>query len=701
MKKFVILGVLLLFLQISFGVNYSFCQWQQMSSGINGGTIISFAASGSNLYTGTYGEDGVYYSTNSGAAWTKSDFPNGVGPYVYSLAVLGNYVIAGTNNGICVSTNSGINFTGRSLYLTYIYGLAVSGSNIFAAAKDSGVYISSNNGANWSRTALNNVSVIAVTVSGSTIYAGSQLGVYYSTNNGTNWTLTSLTSSIYSLAASGNNVYAGTANGLYFSTNGGTSWTLSGINSGYVRSIKFMGTTILAQRDNLGVWASSNSGINWSGIGLSNLIVQTIEVLGTTIFAGTFYKGVYSSTNNGANWIQTELHDVAGSSFLKVGSTLYCGTYPANVYSTTNSGLNWTPSPSTVISGMGAGQPYNIFSLAYDGSSLYAACDGGMFKSTDNSQTWTELTGFTASGQARSVIVHGNNIFASVYSTGADKGIYKSSNGGLNWTQVFSFAAVFSLTSTGNKIFAGSAFNGVYVSSDSGATWNQSLVLNDYFIYAIASSGNNVFAGLGNNGGIVYRSTDGGANWNQVVLHTGDLKISSLCIIGNIVFAGTNSSWNNTFKGVYVSTNLGANWALINTGIPTTDQDVYSVYVADNYIYAGMRRSGVFRRPLSEIITGSEGTALFIPPSYKLHQNFPNPFNPVTKIKYEIPEEGFIKLTVYNSIGMEVETLFSGRLSAGVYEKDFNASGYSSGIYYYTLSKDGKVRATNKMVLLK
>ncbi len=110
---------------------------------------------------------------------------------VYSLAVNGNNIFAGTNgNGVYLSTNNGTNWIAINNGLTnnVIYSLEVSGNNIFAGTGGEGVYLSTNNGTNWVQTALNNKSVYSLTVNGNNIFAGTaDSGVFFSTNNGISW----------------------------------------------------------------------------------------------------------------------------------------------------------------------------------------------------------------------------------------------------------------------------------------------------------------------------------------------------------------------------------------------------------------------------------------------------------------------------------------------------------------------------------
>lgn len=88
------------------------------------------------------------------------------------------------------------------------------------------------------------------------------------------------------------------------------------------------------------------------------------------------------------------------------------------------------------------------------------------------------------------------------------------------------------------------------------------------------------------------------------------------------------------------------------------------------------------------------------PVAYALEQNFPNPFNPSTKINYSIPTEGFVTLDVYNSIGQKVANLVSESKTAGTYTINFDASNLTSGIYFYKISS-GNFTETKKMILLK
>jgi plastocyanin len=85
---------------------------------------------------------------------------------------------------------------------------------------------------------------------------------------------------------------------------------------------------------------------------------------------------------------------------------------------------------------------------------------------------------------------------------------------------------------------------------------------------------------------------------------------------------------------------------------------------------------------------------------FNLIQNFPNPFNPSTKISYTIPERGNVSLKVFNLLGSQVAELVNGEIEAGSYDITFNASNLPTGTYFYRLQTSSYVE-TKKMILLK
>ncbi|HMQ69215.1 MAG TPA: T9SS type A sorting domain-containing protein [Ignavibacteria bacterium] len=101
----------------------------------------------------------------------------------------------------------------------------------------------------------------------------------------------------------------------------------------------------------------------------------------------------------------------------------------------------------------------------------------------------------------------------------------------------------------------------------------------------------------------------------------------------------------------------------------------------------------------------SENVNIEIPVSNVLSQNYPNPFNPNSQISYEVGSGNgnkvSVRLSVYNSLGKEVATLFKGEQDPGYYKVNFNGQAYPSGIYIYVLEADGTVAGSKRMILIK
>jgi hypothetical protein len=89
-----------------------------------------------------------------------------------------------------------------------------------------------------------------------------------------------------------------------------------------------------------------------------------------------------------------------------------------------------------------------------------------------------------------------------------------------------------------------------------------------------------------------------------------------------------------------------------------------------------------------------------IPKAYMLYDNYPNPFNPSTKIKFDLPHGGLTVLKIYDVLGRLSGVVVSGQLNAGRYEIEFNASQLASGVYFYRLESEGFV-SIKKMVIIK
>ena len=100
------------------------------------------------------------------------------------------------------------------------------------------------------------------------------------------------------------------------------------------------------------------------------------------------------------------------------------------------------------------------------------------------------------------------------------------------------------------------------------------------------------------------------------------------------------------------------------------------------------------------ITTGVKNEPTAVPAKFDLAQNYPNPFNPTTTINYSVPQTGAVSLKVYNLLGQEVATLFTGVQQIGNHSVTFDGSKFASGIYFYRLQA-GTNSMTKKLVLMK
>ncbi|MFB3057329.1 MAG: T9SS type A sorting domain-containing protein, partial [Ignavibacteriaceae bacterium] len=91
----------------------------------------------------------------------------------------------------------------------------------------------------------------------------------------------------------------------------------------------------------------------------------------------------------------------------------------------------------------------------------------------------------------------------------------------------------------------------------------------------------------------------------------------------------------------------------------------------------------------------------FIPTDYLLFQNYPNPFNPTTTIRFDLPEQGLVKLEVYDILGQRVAQLLNTDMQVGRHEIDFSGNILASGVYIYVLNVRDKFFEAKKMILLK
>jgi spore coat protein A len=157
---------------------------------------------------------------------------------------------------------------------------------------------------------------------------------------------------------------------------------------------------------------------------------------------------------------------------------------------------------------------------------------------------------------------------------------------------------------------------------------------------------------------------------------------------------------NETGRKDTVKTNPGEVTYVIAKFEHFTGKFVYHCHILDHEENDMMQYMKVVG-PLGKESADDEFTEHSIMPSdYALEQNFPNPFNPETQIRFQIPDASHVSIRVFNTAGQEVATLIDTDLQAGWHTANWNAANLSSGAYFYRLEA-GTFSTVKKMLLLK
>lgn len=442
---------------------------------------------------------------------------------------------------------------------------------------------------------------------------------------------------------------------------------------------------------------STNSDLATSGSFL-HAVWQDTRVGGNKIF----YK---RSTNEGLTWeADIQLTNLNGTlpTISATGSSVHIvwydnrsGDYEIYYKRSTDGGNTWEPDVRlTNSSGVSSypiiraeGLAVNVIwtDIRSGGSGIYYK------RSIDGGNSWTAdtlLTDTTGTTSLVSLTSNGLNIHIawSDYRNAGDYEIYykRSTNGGISW------GADTRLT------------NELRISESPSITCNSSAV----HISWIDLRDSNI------NAEVYYkRSTDNGNSWSP------DTRLTVYAYAGNpsILLSGTivHVIWGVLPSGSEIhykrSTNNGNNWET-STQISSSFSGAYypniavtgsKAHILWHDVRNGSTNSELYYdfNPTGNTI-GVTNISTEIPNAYLLSQNYPNPFNPSTNIKFALPVSGIVKLTLFDMLGREIETLVNGNLSAGTYNTDWNASNHSSGVYFYKLIT-GDFFETKKMILIK
>lgn len=549
----------------------------------------------------------IYRSTNKGEKWIKAYAVDGDAILGLALDIQSpSTVYSWTHNQLFKSTDRGQ--TWSSIYNESINALAIDphDSQLLYAGGDNGVYKSNDGGINWRA------------VSGVLGGAGIQTFAIDPLNPAT--------------------LYVGTTNrGVYKSTTRGESWSAvnSEITAANIQHLIIdpqKPETIYAGAQDFTTYKSTNGGESWdpvnTGLMSPSISILAIDPSNSAILYASSGSGIIKSSNGGMNWTITgnglpSTMIVALAIDAQNPEMLYAGTY-AGVYKSINGGMNW----SAVNSGIGTG---NIRSLAIDPQSpeiIYAGTyGGGLYKSVHGcSGDWVNLGAISsnlASVSIQKLLIDPRNP-ATVYA-GTYAGVYKSTDGGMNWiTSGLSDSQITALAinpQNPSMLYAGTYGNGVFKSTDGGMHWGEaSSGISSQLIQALAINPQNpsilyagtVYYSYGMSSGGVYKSTDSGASWRSVSTGISKPFITALAIdpiTPTTLYAGTDQGM------LFKSSDGGIGWSDAGQGslVAIDPENPAILYAA--YQSAGLLKSTNAAANWTSLGGGGPVSALAIDPA--------------------------------------------------------------------------------------
>jgi len=391
-----------------------------------------------------------------------------------------------------------------------------------------------------------------------------------------------------------------------------------------------------------------------------------------TTITGTLYS--ISAVNNDVAWA--------------------CGP-TANIVRTTNGGQNWS-----AINTVPVNVPlYNIFAIDANSALVTGTGDFSyVWKTTNGGVNWVQVLS-QEFGFLNGIHINTNGTgFLTGDPVGGRWSLWKTTNYGSSWDSTgmrlpainFEFGFQNALHVNGSNYYFGSNDSRIYVSTNSGTSWTArtTTIKNPFAIWFNGTVG--IAGGTSVTTPGVNRSTNSGTSWVSVTVPTTNPA-------GGLVGDGT-WFWIARGSTIYRSTDNGVTWAANSSDNVLGWVNHMCKSRTGNMLWA-VTSSGEICSS-EGVLTGLSSTSGLLPENYSLSQNYPNPFNPVTNIEFSVPKSLFVKLTVSDVTGREIVTLVNQNMTAGTYKTDWDASKYSSGIYFYTITS-GSYRETKKMMLVK
>jgi hypothetical protein len=297
-----------------------------------------------------------------------------------------------------------------------------------------------------------------------------------------------------------------------------------------------------------------------------------------------------------------------------------------------------------------------------------------------------------------SMVAKDSNIFAAF-----EHYVGRTSDNGVTWTYsnpgVSGNVTVLSLAVKDSTLFAGTVMDGLFRSTNDGVTFVHTGLTIGY-ISSFVILGKTIIATSGVTG--PYRSTDNGNTWALTgghPAHPGDFTA-----VGNRLFLGNG-------EGVFQSSDTGASWQLINTGLveysvtttagPSANSNVSKIVANNGYLFAGVSGDGIWRRPLSEVVSIGH---------QNLKNNFHEAFGFTTKLgstirsgekmEFTIAHRSSVTLELFSSNGEKKSTLVKTVLSPGTHDIQFEGEGITEGVFFLRL-KVAEKAITKRIIFIK
>lgn len=530
---------------------------------------------------------------------------------------------------------------------------------------------------------------------------------------------------------------------VYKTFNGGQTWdTIPTLVYSKFYDCKFISQNtgfVFGERiftTNKALYSTTNGGANWLPSDMNAIVYSFSFVNSNSIFLISSNNSLHRSSNNGTNWLLTSsipgsigftsLHFIDNSTGIIVG-------YNGSILKTSNAGLNWTNQYTTLANW--------LWGVDFVNSNTgYAVDDGHLLKTTNAGNNWNSVfnhalyhldfvnanTGYcggvdslfkTTNGGITFTQVHYSNapgVLNEIQFLNANTGFvlgknnitWKTTNGGVNWNILSGYGSGYheclyfyndSLGFLGRDDYT--LGWGVSRTTNGGVNWDfQTFPTVNYYIYDFYFT--SVNTGFFVSGGQIFKTTNSGNNW----FHVFDQQSVYLPEIWSIYFVNYEVGYTTYGSKILKTTNAGNNWVVHNS---ITNYGFFDVYFTDVNTGYFVGNGGVILKTTNGCgdPIGIQPISNNIPNKFVLHQNYPNPFNPATKIKFSIPanRDGKVSatiITIYDILGKEIAVPVNELLSPGEYEIDWDASAYSSGIYFYLL-QNGDFSLSRKMLLIK